>query len=222
MLDRVLNRRAVPLSRVTPVVLPDEFLVAAVADGRWRAGRRHAESIPSAAMPPLVHDTPRRLVEGCRRLRAHPPCHIRLVVNGPRDGRDRSPRDDLLQEDDGSPVGAQRPDVKPQVDFRKVTMPWNRYAEYPRVEKTKPDEANQGVAAPDVQLGPCRHERRDELRIDPEVEHRQEPPLGGEERALHRIASASLRGAQPCLRAGRQPEGTIKIDSCRSMKRGCR
>ena len=115
----------------------------------------------------------------------------------PRQGGDCPARNDFLDEGD-APAPAFRtpaPDVEAQVHFFEGAVEWNRQAPHARVQEKKSDHAAVGPAVPEVELGPGRDRRGERRGVDLVVEHRQEPPLGGEKDPSHfpfRSAAAEL------------------------------
>ena len=187
----VLDRAAIALRRVAPVVLSDELGLAARLQRARRTGGSNAYGIPPAPVTPRVCDAPGIGDRGdVRGLAPHAAGDVRLVVHDPGRQRDRAPRHDLSEERDRTTHLAihQSSYVEPEIDLVEVTMKRNRQAEHAGVHEAEPYDADNRVAAPQIDLGAGGHVRTKHCRVDAEVEHRQVPPVGGEKRAMGHAA----------------------------------
>ena len=75
--------------------------------------------------------------------------------------------------------------VKAKIHFFEIAMQRNGQTEKARIEKEKSDDADKGLAVFVIDLGAGRDERRENLRVDNEVEQCEVTPIGSEKR-LHR------------------------------------
>src|SRR4029453_18198886 len=185
MLDLVFQGASTPPTRVAPVVLRDEFLLATGRDLTRLASHGDTEPIFSPLESPSIgHLTyGRGALAGHGDAVTHRDGDVVLAVENPgRDGNGR-PRHQLLDEDNGASPALARPppDVEAQVHLLEVAMPGNSDSENPRVEKQKPDQADKCPPAPVVELCPGWDQWTYDRRIDLEVQHRQMAPLGSQE-----------------------------------------
>lgn len=88
-------------------------------------------------------------------------------------------------------------------------------SEQARVEKKKADYAEKCLPIFEIDFSSRRDERRDDLRIDNEVEHGEIPPVGGEKRA-HANKISGDQGAAATESVQQLLEGGVRIGPERS------
>ena len=128
--DLILDRAAVALARVAPVVLGHERRLR--THGRNRRGPNHGRggALPAVTRAPLVDQATRWFREACarrppRRVAPHRHRPVRLVVGRARDDGDGSTRHQLAHEGRGAAHLAVRQHaahVEPQVDLVEIPM----------------------------------------------------------------------------------------------------
>ena len=184
----VLERAAVALPRVAPVVLGDELGFRAGDERLRRAGDAGADGKAAAAMLPAVrHRAAGARIEVNRVSHAHG--EVGLVVEPSRHGGDRAARHQLADEHDGAAHAAVLGDathVEAQVHLVEAAMAGDRHAGEPRVLEAEADEADQRLPEPRIEGGAGGHERRQERRRAGVVEEHEVLPAGGEEGAPRR------------------------------------
>src|SRR5207248_2560021 len=76
--------------------------------------------------------------------------------------------------------------VKAQIYFFEVPMAWNGQAADNCVIEEEANYAEVGFVVVEIDLGAGRHMRREDFRIDGEVEHGEVTPVRGQKRFQHR------------------------------------
>src|SRR5205814_8371867 len=76
--------------------------------------------------------------------------------------------------------------VKAQIYFFEVPMAWNGQAADNCVIEEEANDAEVGLVVVEIDLGASGHMRREEFRIDGEVEHGEVTPVRGQKRFQHR------------------------------------
>src|SRR5262245_42349735 len=185
MLDLVLQGASTPPTRVAPVVLRDEFLVATGRDLTRLAsnGDAHLILVP-LELPSVVAVAYRtRTLADHGDAMTHRYCQVVFAVENPGRHGDGHTRHQLLDEDDGASPAIARasPDVEAQIHLLEVAMTRDGDSENARIEKHEPDQAHECPAAIIVELRPGGDQGMHERWIDFEIQHRQMAPLGGEE-----------------------------------------
>src|SRR5439155_3045324 len=75
--------------------------------------------------------------------------------------------------------------IKAQIHFFEIAMPWNGETADNRVIEEEADDAEVGFVVVEIELSAGRHMRREDFRIDGEVEHGQVTPVRGQKRLQH-------------------------------------
>src|SRR5215510_3218920 len=144
--DLILQGASTPPTRVAPVVLRDEFLLAAGRDlaGVTPGGDTDLVLSPLES-PPVGHLAYGRVaLAGDRDAVTHRDGDVVLAVENPGHHGDGRPGHQLLDEDDGTAPALARspPDVEAQVHFLEVAMTRDGDSENPRIEKREPDQTH--------------------------------------------------------------------------------
>ena len=182
MFDLILDRAAVALCAVTPVVFGDKLFEAADLWKFERAVRVNPHVVPAAGRLEGVFyrfvGAASFVVE--REAVSHRQGDVGLVVDPPRYGCDGPAGHDFFDEHDTSTdfVAHFSADVESQVKFLEVSMQRNGKSPQGSSQKHEPDEADVRLAAVQVELRTPRHQRLQQFRIDPVIEHCQVAPLG--------------------------------------------
>ena len=118
---------------------------------------------------------------------AHREGEIRLAVEDARGDGDGDFGDEFADENDAaSPgVGGFFAHVKAQIYFFEIAMPWNGEAAHNRVIEEEADDAEVSFVVVEIELGAGGHMRREDFRIDGEVEHGEVTPVRGQKRLQH-------------------------------------
>src|SRR5437588_2494796 len=177
MFDAVLAR-AFATRGVAPIMFGNELFVRT---GRLRfAVRGHSEMFPFIAAAPLVFHSHNSV--SVFHFAAHREGEIRLAVEDARGDGDGDFGDEFADENDAaSPgVGGFFAHVKAQIYFFEIAMPWNGEAAHSRVIEEEADDAEVSFVVVEIELGADRHMRREDFRIDGEVEHGQVTPVRGQ------------------------------------------
>src|SRR5258705_8869628 len=154
MLDPILERGAVALADVAPVVIGDERLLGLGMRQARVPGHPDAERVLASGKAPGVADV--RLLSGADLVAmGHGESLVVLVEEPARDPGDRAARNQLLDEDDAAP-GAFRvlaPHVEPEVHLLEVAVERNGNAEDTRVQEPEAHHAHEGLPVPGIELG---------------------------------------------------------------------
>src|SRR6266446_10726274 len=171
---------------VAPVMFGDEFFVRTERASLRFAVRIHGEMFPFIAAAPLVFHSHNSV--SVFNFAAHREGKIRLAVEDARGDGNGDFGDEFADENDAaSPgVGGFFAYVKAQIYFFEIAMPWNRQAADNCVIKEKADNAKVGFVVVEIDLGAGGHMRREDFRIDGEVEHGEVTPVRGQKRLQHR------------------------------------
>src|SRR5207247_11032945 len=144
MVDLVLQGASTPLTRVAPVMLRDEFLLAAGRDLTRIASHGHAKLV----LPPLESPSVGDPAHGPGTLAGHGDAmthrhgEVVLAVEDPGRHGDGGTRHQLLDEDHGAPPALARPppDVEAQVDLLEVATPRKAARQNPHGTKHAPQQ----------------------------------------------------------------------------------
>jgi hypothetical protein len=169
-----------------------------VRTGRLRfAVRLHGEMFPFIAAAPLVLHSHNSV--SVFHFAAHREGEIRLAVENARGHGDGDFGDEFADENDpASPGVGCEPHglfahVKAQIYFFEIPMPWNGEAADNGVIEEEADDAEVGFVIVEIELGAGGHMRRENFRVDGEVEHGEVTPVRGQKRLQHRWRGTGIR-----------------------------
>jgi hypothetical protein len=80
------------------------------------------------------------------------------------------------------------------------------------------DDAEVGLVVVEIELGTGGHMRRENFRIDGEVEHGEVTPVRGQKRLQHRSRGSGIRDQRSELR-GQKPDAYIETTACQGERR---
>lgn len=145
------------------------------------AARAHFKRFPVAAASPGIFHVQFEIEVFDVVL--HRQREIAFPVKCARNECDGTARNHFANEDDAaSPrIRGFFPHVEAQIHFFEIAMQWNRKSKQARVEEEKADDTDKCVAIFVIEFRSWRHQRRDNRRIDNEIEYGEIPPIGGEE-----------------------------------------
>ena len=185
MFDVVLAGAFAPRG-VAPIMFGDELFVR-TGHARLRfAVRFHGEMFPFIAAAPFVLHSHNSVFVFY--FAAHRESEIRLSVENARSDGDRDLGDEFADENDAaSPSVGCEPHrlfahVKAQIYFFEIPMAWNGQATDNCMIESEAEEAEVGFVVVEIELGAGGHMRREDFRIDGEVEHREVTPVRGQKR----------------------------------------
>src|SRR5690349_11933989 len=118
---------------------------------------------------------------------AHRESHVRLALENARSDSNGDFGDEFADENDAaSPgVGGFFAHIKSQIYLFEVPMTWNGQAADSCVIEEEADNAEVGFVVVEIELGAGGHMRREDCRIDGEVEHGEVTPVRGQKRFQH-------------------------------------
>ena len=149
------------------------------------AVRVHREMFPFIAAVPLVFRSHNSIF--VFHFAAHREGQIRFAVENARGDGDGDFGDEFADENDAaSPgVGGFFAHIKAQIYFFEVPMARNGQAADNCVIEEEADDAEVGFVVVEIDLGAGGHMRREDFRIDGEVEHGEVTPVRGQKRFQH-------------------------------------
>ena len=170
---------------VAPVMFGDELFVRTECARLRFAVRVHGEMFPFIAAAPLVFHSHNSV--SVFYFAAHREGEIRFAVENARGDGNGDFGDEFADENDAaSPgVGGFFAHVKAQIYFFEVPMAWNGQAADNCVIEEEADDAEVGFVVVEIELGAGGHMRRENFRIDGEVEHGEVTPVRGQKRLQH-------------------------------------
>ena len=174
-----------PHTGIAPIMFGDEFFVRTERVRLRFAVRVHGEMFPFIAAAPLVFRSHNSIF--VFHFAAHREGHIRLAVENARGDGDGDFGDEFADENDAaSPgVGGFFAHVKAQIYFFEIAMAWNGQAADNCVIEEEADDAEVSFVVVEIDLGAGGHMRREDFRIDGEVEHGEVTPVRGQKRFQH-------------------------------------
>ena len=143
--------------------------------------RAHFKPFPVAAASPGIFHAQSKI--DVLDVVLHRQRGIAFPVKSARNQRDGAARNQFANEDDTtSPhIRGFFPHIEAQIYFFEIAVHWNRKSKQARVEKEKADNTDKCIAIFVIEFRSWRHQRRDNRRIDNEIEYGEIPPIGGEE-----------------------------------------
>ena len=185
MFDAVLAGAFAPRG-VAPIMFGDELFVRTDRASLRFAVRVHGEMFPFIAAAPLVFHSHNSVF--VFHFAAHREGQIRFAVENARGDGDGDLGDEFADENDApSPGVGCEPHglfahVKAQIYFFEIPMAWNGQAADNCVIEEEADDAEVGFVVMEIKLGAGGHMRRENFRIDGEVEHGEVTPVRGQKR----------------------------------------
>ena len=143
--------------------------------------RAHFKRFPVAAASPGIFHV--QLEIDMFDVVLHRQREIAFPVKCARNEGDGAARNQFANEDHATPprVRGFFPHVEAQIYFFEIAVKRNRKSEQAGVEKEKANDTDKCVAIFIIQFRSWRYQRRDNRRIDDEIEYGEIPPIGGKE-----------------------------------------